>query len=98
MKNIHQILSEMMQQGITQTDIHECRVDSCYYNPEEYMTLTNVQRFKLSLICDAMNRPRELRHVPGNIPCRIFRSNKLAQWWADLTYLDKTQPTDSHAL
>ena len=73
MKNMHQILAEMMQQRITQTKIHACRVDNRYYTPKEYMTLTNIQRFKLSLIRDAMNRhPGSYDMSPGTFPAGYF--------------------------
>ena len=56
LKNMHQILSEMMAQGITQKQLLGCRVKNRYYTPEEYMTLTHIQKYKLSLLCNFTNR------------------------------------------
>ena len=50
-----------------------CRVDNRYYTPEEYMNLTNVQRFKLFLIHDTTNRPLgSYDFFPGAFPDTYF--------------------------
>ena len=72
-KNMHQILSLVIQQGITQSQMHACRVNNHYYTRAEYMNLTNVQRFKLSLIRDATNCPRRSYDMsPGAFPVGYF--------------------------
>ena len=47
----------MMAGGITQRQLLNCRVENRYYTPEEYMTLALIQKYKLSLLCNSMNRP-----------------------------------------
>jgi len=56
-KTMEEMLSEMMRQKITQSMYHACTVENRRYTNEEYLALTYVQKFKLSLIRDATNRP-----------------------------------------
>ena len=54
---MEELLSEMMQQKITMTMFYACTVENRRYTDEEYMALTHVKRFKLSLIRDSADRP-----------------------------------------
>ena len=72
-KSMHQIFLKMMQQGITITMFHDCTVEDRYYTPMEYTNLTNIQRFKLSLISNATNRPPgSYDTFAGTFPARHF--------------------------
>jgi len=57
MKTMEEMLSEMMRQQITITMFYACTVENRRYTDEEYMALTHVQKFKLSLIRDSADRP-----------------------------------------
>ena len=73
-QNMHQILSEMMEQGTTQQQLLDCRVEKRYYTPEEYMTLSHVQKYKLSLLHNFTNRTIGSYDVSqkGTFPARYF--------------------------
>ena len=56
-KNVHQILSDMMEQRIIQQQLLDCRVENRYYTPDEDMAFTHMQKYKLSLPSNLTNRP-----------------------------------------